>query len=90
MQNKISEIQVIPIRPNNGLVGFASFVYDNNVHLSSIGIFTRPEGGFRLTYPTRSAGSNSPNVFYPINRTIAAQIERAVISKFEAMQEMNQ
>ncbi|KKR32658.1 MAG: hypothetical protein UT66_C0058G0008, partial [candidate division CPR2 bacterium GW2011_GWC1_39_9] len=26
MQNKLGEIQVVPVKPNNGLVGFASLV----------------------------------------------------------------
>jgi hypothetical protein len=28
MTNQLSEIQIIPIKPQNGLVAFASFVWD--------------------------------------------------------------
>jgi len=45
MTNRLSEIQIIPIKPQNGLVAFASFVLDSNLYLGSIGIMTRSNGG---------------------------------------------
>lgn len=84
MKNKIiSEIQIIPIKPQGGLVGFASLVFDNSFYLGSIGIFTRPQGGYRLTYPTRPGPQGGLNIFYPINRHISEYIEQLVIKKFE-------
>lgn len=79
MKNQISEVQIYPTKPTNGLVGFASFVYNNEFYFGSIGIYTKPQGGYRLTYPTK----NNFNLFHPINKRIAGQIEKAVISKFE-------
>lgn len=79
----ISEIQITPIKPQNGLVGFASFVLDSNLYLGSIGIITRPEGGYRLVYPTKKLGLRSLNIFHPINRQFAESIEKEVIGKFE-------
>jgi len=83
MRNKISEIQIIPIKPQNGLVGFASFVLDNNLYLSSVGVLTRPEGGYRLVYPTKKVGLRNINIFHPINKSFAESIEKEVINKFE-------
>lgn len=83
MEIKINEVQIVPIKPNNGLVGFASFVFDNCFHLGSIGIYTRPQGGYRLTYPTRKVGDSSLNIFYPINREVAEAIEKLIIFDFE-------
>lgn len=83
MQHKISELQVIPIKSQNGLVGFASLVFDDCFYLGSIGIFTRLQGSYRLTYPTRKNSGSNLNVFHPINRSIAATIEQAVIEKYE-------
>jgi stage V sporulation protein G len=80
---KISEIQIAPIKPQNGLVGFASIVFDNSFYLGSIGIYTRPQGGYRLTYPTKKGCSGNFNIFHPINHVIASHIEQAVIAKFE-------
>lgn len=54
---KISEIQITPIKPQNGLVAFASCLINKGLYLGSIGILTRLEGGYRLTYPTKSVGA---------------------------------
>jgi hypothetical protein len=35
---QITEIQIELIKPNNGLIGFASLVVDGNIYLSSIAI----------------------------------------------------
>jgi len=78
----ISEIQIIPIKPTNGLVGFASFVLNNSFYCGSVGIFTRPNGDLRLTYPTKKVGAKNINIFYPINREMADSIEKEVIQKF--------
>lgn len=85
MHNKISEIQVIPIKASDGLIGFASLVFDNSVYLGGIGIYTRPQGGIRLTYPTRTHSSGSINVFHPINKMIADEIELAVEEKYKKL-----
>lgn len=79
----ISEIQIIPIKPKDGLVGFASIVFNDCLYLGSIGIYTRPQGGFRLTYPTRKAGLTNINVFYPIRKEVASVLEKVIIDKFE-------
>jgi hypothetical protein len=81
----VSEVQIIPVKPNDGLVGFASFVLNGWFYLGSIGIFTRPDGSYRLTYPTKSAHS----IFYPINKTVAQEIEAKVIKKFEEVTKPN-
>lgn len=79
MGNLITEIQVTPIKPQDGLVGFASLIFENSFYLGSIGIFTRPQGGYRLTYPTKG----NLSVYYPINKALAEEVTEAVISKFE-------
>ncbi len=89
MENKISDLQIIPIKPNNGMVGFASLVYDNNFCLSSMGIYTRPTGGYRITYPTKSNDGHSMNYFYPINKSISKVIEDAITSKYEEIMGYN-
>lgn len=80
---QISEVQVVPIKPSNGLVGFASCVIDGNLYLGSIGIFTRPQGGYRLTYPTKKMPSGNVGVVYPINKWASHAIESVILSKFE-------
>jgi DNA-binding cell septation regulator SpoVG len=86
---EISEIQIVPIKPNNGLIGFVSFVLNNSLYLGSIGIYTRPQGGYRLTYPTKATGTRNINIFHPINKEFAETIEKAVIKKFEEVMNKN-
>jgi len=79
----ITEIQIIPIKPQEGLVAFASFVLDDNLYLGSIGIITRPEGGYRLVYPTKKVGIRNINIFHPINKEFSQSVEKEVIKEFE-------
>ena len=83
MTNRLSEIQIIPIKPQNGLVAFASLVLDGSLYLGSIGIMTRPQGGYRLVYPTKKVAERNLNIFYPINKEIAQLIENEVVKRFE-------
>lgn len=83
MTNRLTEIQIIPIKPLNGLVAFASLVLDKNLYLGSIGILTRPNGGYRLVYPTKKVADRNLNIFYPINKEFAQLIESEVVGKVE-------
>jgi DNA-binding cell septation regulator SpoVG len=83
MKHKITEIQIIPIKPVNGLVGFASFVFDETLYLGSVGIFTRPTGGYRLVYPTKKLGLQDINIFYPISKQFGQEVENLISEKFE-------
>ena len=83
MKHKITEVQIIPIKPINGLVGFASFVIDETLYLGSIGIITRPTGGYRLVYPTKKLGMQEINIFYPINSDFGKEVENLISQKFD-------
>lgn len=80
---KITEINITPIKPSNGLVAFASCVVNNSIYIGSIGLITKLDGGFRLTYPTKKSGAKQINLFHPINLIAGKQIESAIISKYE-------
>jgi len=90
---KLSEIQVIPVKPKEGLIGFASFVLDEKYYVSSVAIYTRLNGfGYRLVYPTKKVGEKNINIFHPINLEVGKIIEEAVIKKvneifYESLQE---
>ena len=88
MKDILSEVQITPIKARDGLVGFASFVYNDSFYFGSIGIYTRPQGGYRLTYPTRKGNNSNFNIFHPINREVAEEIEKVIISKFEDVTKM--
>jgi len=79
---KISEINITPIKPQNGLVAFASVVLDDCLYLGSIGVYTRLDGmGYRLTYPTKKVAEKNLNIYHPINKLLAKEIEKAVLDK---------
>lgn len=81
---KITEIQILPIKANNGLVAFASCVLDGNIYLGSIGVHKRLSGsGYRITYPTKKIADKDFHIFHPINRQASEEIERAIILKAE-------
>ena len=86
MKPKVTDIQIIPVKPKEGLVGFSSFIYNDSFYLGSIAIQTRKAGGFRLSYPTKKIGDKSLPIFHPLNHDIANLIEKAVIAKFEEIQ----
>jgi len=79
----ISELQITPIKPVNGLVAFASFVLYESIYCCSVGIVTRPNGSYRLVYPTKKVGGTDLHIFHPINRDVGNEIDAAVIAKAE-------
>ena len=80
---RISEISISPIKPQNGLIAFASFVIDDAIYCGSVGIMTRPNGGFRLLYPTKQIAGRQLDIFHPISFESGRLIEKAVITKYE-------
>jgi DNA-binding cell septation regulator SpoVG len=79
----ISEVSITPIKPQNGLVAFASFVLDDALYCGSIGIMTRPSGGFRLVYPTKLVAGRQLHLFHPIAASLGKQLEDVVITQYE-------
>jgi len=83
---KITEIQIIPVKPKDGLIAFASFVLDRKYYVGSVAVFTRLNGtDFRLVYPAKKVGEQNINIFYPINSETGRAIEEAVSEKVNKM-----
>lgn len=82
MNHEVTEVQIIPIKAKNGLVGYASLVLDNIIYLGSIGIITRPHGGFRLLYPTKDIATGRTKVFHPIDKSFGNKLEKLIGEKF--------
>ena len=75
---KITEVQIEFIKPNNGMIGFASLVINDSIYLSSIAIHKKLSAeGCRITYPSKGQFS----IFYPINKEVSKQIEEAIFNK---------
>jgi len=83
---EISEIQVIPVKPNEGLVAFASCVINNSLYVGNIAIYTSPsnQSGFRLVYPVKLLPNGKEiNCIHPINKETGEIFSKAIIRKFK-------
>jgi len=80
----ISEIGFFPIIPQNGLVCFVSFTLYNQFRILDCAILTRPNGGYRLSYPIKKlANGKTIQCIYPINKKIAKKIEELIFVNYE-------
>ena len=77
---KISEVKIDLIKPNDGLIAFASLVIYENLYISSVAIHKKIDGsGYRLTYPSKGKFT----IAHPINKETSLEIERAVFAKLK-------
>ena len=86
----VSEVAFYPIRPTEkGLIGFASVLFDNQLSLNSIAIYTKPAGnGIRCLFPSkRLINGKEISLFYPINKLAANTIMEAIAKKIEEVAE---
>jgi DNA-binding cell septation regulator SpoVG len=80
----INEIQIIPIKPHNGLLGFCSFVINSAFFVGDVAIYSRLDGnGYRLVYPLKILANGAKiNAFHPINKEATTLIERRVTEAY--------
>lgn len=80
----ISEIQLIPLKPKDGLVAFASCVINNQFYIGNIAIYTSPfsPDGFRLVYPSRAINGSQLSIVHPINREAGFIIQKQIVEKY--------
>jgi len=78
----ITKVDFTPITQNNGLIGFATIILNDEYLLEGIGVFVCQEReGYRVTYPKRQAGSKSINVHYPLTQGMLDKVNKAVNEK---------
>lgn len=83
---KITEVNIIPVKPQNGLIAFASIVLHDSLYLGSIGVYSRLDGtGYRITYPTKKLVDKNLNIFHPISKDAGQQIEQAILAKVKEL-----
>jgi len=79
----ISEIEFYPIMPKQGVIAFVSFIYQN-MHICDCALVTRPQGGYRLSYPIKQLpNGKTVQCVYPIDKSLGASIEEIVILNYE-------
>jgi DNA-binding cell septation regulator SpoVG len=80
----VTEVDISFVKPQGGLIAFASTVVDDQLYLSGIAIHRKLDGsGHRLTYPTRKVGTAQFSLFHPIRRPAGQAIERAILDKLK-------
>lgn len=79
----ISEIQILPVKPKDGLFAYCSFVLDEKYYVGNVQVFTRPQfpGRVRLFYPRKKRGVSYLDTFHPLHAEIGQMIENAVQQK---------
>jgi len=83
---KISEVQIYPIKPVDGLVGFASVVVDDSLYLGSIGVYKKlGSEGYRITYPTKRVGVRNLEIYHPISQEAGKAISDAILKHAERL-----
>lgn len=86
MELLISEIQIIPVKPKDGLVAFASCVINNSLYIGNIAIYTSPTNteGYRLVYPLKVLTNGKEiNCVHPITKEAGETIAKSIINKFK-------
>lgn len=80
---KVTKVEILPVKPVNGLIAFASIELENQFYVSCIGIYTKIGGGIRLTYPTKEGGKNTFNICHPIVPELSKHIEACIEKRFK-------
>jgi stage V sporulation protein G len=86
----VSEIQIIPVKPKDGLIAFASCIINNQFYLGNIAIYTSPSSndGFRLVYPIKLLPTGKQiYCAHPINRRAGEVIHNAVVGRYNELLE---
>ena len=84
----ISEIQIIPVKPKDGLVAFASCVINNSLYIGNIAIYTSPSNpeGYRLVYPLKVLPNGKEiNCVHPINKESGEVVSKAIIGEYKKL-----
>ena len=89
MTIRVTEIQIEPIKPQGGIIGFASCVINDQFYIGDIAIATKLSGGFRLIYPTKKYLGKSFSILHPINKSVGVALEQAIIEKLIELNKKN-
>ena len=88
MTLEISEVSIVPVKPQGSLVGFASCVVNKQFYLAGIAIHCDlvNRGGFRLVWPTRKLKNGEEIALcHPISREVGDKIQDVIISEWETL-----
>lgn len=83
----ISEIEIIPVKPKQGLIAFASCIINNQFYIGNIGIYTTfGKNEFRLVYPEKTLPNGKViNCVHPINKETGKAMTKAISEAFKSI-----
>jgi DNA-binding cell septation regulator SpoVG len=86
----INEIEILPVKPHNGLIGWASFCLNNSFYLGNIAIYSRLDGSIRLVFPQKTLPNGKTiNIFHPINSVAGALVQEKIENKYNYINSKN-
>ena len=87
---EIREVNIRKIKDNKGLVAVASCVVvcgEFQIYLEKIGIVSLSSGGYRLNFQWDTFGGQKVNLFYPINNYSLEILTKAIVGRYERLEE---
>lgn len=82
MRHKLTKIEIEKVNGQGGLIGFCNFIADGKFRFKSVAIFSRLEGGIRLSWPEKIRGLKKIKTAEPTDPESFLDIESQI---FEAM-----
>ena len=82
----ITEVSILPIKPRDGLIAFASCIINNFLYIGSIAIHSSPINPeiYRLVYPMKVLPNGKKiNCVHPVSKEAGEAITKAVIRKYK-------
>ena len=81
----IGEIVFFPIMPKDGVICFVSFTYRNQFRIQDCALVTKPQGGYRLSYPIKQLkNGKTVNSIFPVDKKLAQTIEEIILINYES------
>ena len=85
MEICVEEVQVTVVKPQNGLVCFASCSINKCFYIGNIALYSSPTHplGFRAVFPTKKLTSGQQlRIFYPYTKEAEEAVTSAIIKKY--------
>jgi len=92
MEIKIDNVQFIPVRPQSGLVGFASCEIDRKFYIGSLGVYSSLEkpGTYRITFPAKKLHNGElVKIVFPLTEELNEAITKAINLKVQELLDTN-
>lgn len=83
-ETKITDVQINPVRPQDGLIAFASVIIFEQFRLNNIALRTTLNGGYRLVFPAKKLRNGAEiESFHPITAEATVALTNAIVEKYE-------